>query len=159
MKTLIVYHSSTENTKKLALAIKEGIENEGMSAVLKTTEEVREQDFLDADAIIAGSPVYFGGISWQLKRVFDKLITIRHSMKNKIGAAFATSGHHTGGKETTMLDIIHAMLICGMIIVGDPFESGGHYGIASIGEPDKKGEKDAYLLGQRVAETVAKFHS
>ena len=159
MKVLIVYHSSTENTKKLALAIKAGVEEKSLIAVIKTTEEVREKDFLEAQAIIAGSPVYFGGISWQLKRTFDKLINVRRDLKNKIGAAFATSGHHTGGKETTMLDIIHAMLICGMIIVGDPFESGGHYGVASIGEPDNKGEKDAYLLGQRVAETVAKFHS
>ncbi len=157
MKILIVYHSSTENTKKLALSIKQGVDEEGITSILKTTEEVRDEDFLEADGIIAGSPVYFGGMSWQLKRTFDKLINIRRDMKNKIGAAFTTSGHHTGGKETTLMGIIQSMLICGMIIVGDPFESGGHYGVGCQGEPTDKIISDGKLLGKRVADTVKKF--
>lgn len=159
MKILIVYHSSTENTKKLAYAIKDGVEQKGLTAIIRTTEEVKDDDFLESDGIIAGSPVYFGGMSWQLKKVFDRMINYRREMKNKIGAAFTTSGHHTGGKETTMLGIIQAMLICSMIIVGDPFESGGHYGVATLGEPDEKGLNDGRLLGERVAEIALKYHS
>ncbi|MGD8780633.1 MAG: NAD(P)H-dependent oxidoreductase [Ignavibacteria bacterium] len=159
MNILIVYYSSTENTKSLAYAVKEGAESvKGTKVDIKTTDEVSEDDFLGADCIIAGSPVHFGGMSWQLKKTFDKLINIRRDMKNKIGAAFATSGHHTGGKETTMMGIIHAMLICGMIVIGDPFESGGHYGVGSLGKPNEKGLSDGKALGKRVAEVGKSFN-
>ncbi|MBU1101504.1 MAG: NAD(P)H-dependent oxidoreductase [Bacteroidetes bacterium] len=159
MKVLVVYHSVTENTRILAESIADGVNMvEGVETEIKSVSEVRDDDFLSADGIIAGSPVYFGGMSWQLKKMFDKLINIRRDMKNKVGAAFSTSGHHTGGKETTMMGIIQAMLICGMIVVGDPFESGGHYGVACLGEPSEKGAEDGKLLGKRVAELVKKLH-
>lgn len=160
MKILVVYHSVNGNTKEMASAVAEGVELiEGADCILKSVNEVTEQDFLSADGIIAGSPVYFGGMAWQLKKVFDSFLTLRPQMKNKIGAAFTTSGHHSGGKETTLINIIQSLLIYGMIIIGDPYESGGHYGAACIGNPNEHHKQEARSLGKRVAETVKSFKS
>ena len=130
MQILVLYFSKGGNTRKLAEAIAKGVEKvEGVSAILKNTDEVTREDFVDSHGIIAGSPVYFGLMAAELKNVFDKFVGVRRKMENKIGAAFATSGDPSGGKETTMISIIQAMLIYGMIIVGDPFSATGHFGV------------------------------
>ena len=89
-----------------------------------------------------------------LKEFIDRSVKIRGSLKNKVGAAFVTSGHPTGGKETTILSIIQAMLIHEMIIVGDPISAGGHYGAAALGAPDQEAINQGRALGARVAELV-----
>ncbi len=158
MEILVLYYSKTGNTKKLAEAIAKGVEEvEGVKANLKSTAEVTKDDFLNAAGIIAGSPVYFGVMAADLKRVFDEFVSVRKKMENKIGAAFATSGDPTGGKETTMMSIIQAMLIYGMIIVGDPMSATGHYGVACAGEPDEKTIENGKKLGRRVAELAKKL--
>ena len=80
-------------------------------------------------------------------------------MENKIGAAFATAGDATGGKETTIMSIIQAMLIYGMVIIGDPLDATGHYGTACTGAPDAKTSENAAKLGKRVAMLVNKIKS
>ncbi|TFH11208.1 MAG: flavodoxin family protein [Candidatus Atribacteria bacterium] len=158
MQILILYYSRTGRTQAMAEAIADGVTQvHGVQALLRTTEEVTEDDFLQSDGIIAGSPVYFGTMSAQLKGVFDRFITTRKHTVDKIGAAFTSGNHHSGGKETTLLSILQALMIYGMIIVGDPLETGGHYGAALAGDPTEKGLEDAKLLGVRVAETVIKL--
>jgi NAD(P)H dehydrogenase (quinone) len=157
MQVLVLYYSQTGNTKELAEAIAEGVKQlDGVEVIVRTTDEVTKNDFLNSQGIIAGSPVYFGTMANQLKKVFDDFVVIRRNMENKIGAAFATSGDPTGGKETTLFSIIHAMLIYGMIVVGDPMEATGHYGVACNGKPDKNIKENAALLGKRVGELVKK---
>ena len=159
MQILILYFSKGGNTRKLAKAIAEGVEKvEGVSAVLKNTDEVTKEDFVDSLGIIAGSPVYFGLMAAELKQVFDKFVGVRRTMEDKIGAAFATSGDPSGGKETTMMSIIQAMLIYGMIVVGDPLSATGHFGVACVGAPDKEVNDNGMKLGQRVAELTKKLH-
>lgn len=160
MKVLIIYFSKTGNTKKLAYKIAEGIEKvPDVEYIIKSTEKVTKNDFLDSDGIIAGSPVYFGSMASELKNVFDKYVGIREKMENKVGAAFSTSADQSGGKETTIISIIEAMLIYGMIIVGDPIDASGHYGISCIGSPDEKTSLNAAKLGERVANLVKKIKS
>ena len=130
-KVLVMYYSKTGNTKKLAKEIIKGVkEVDDVECALKSASEVTKEDFISSDGIIAGSPVYFGSMTAELKDVFDKYVGIRNQMGDKIGAAFATAGDESGGKETTIMSIIHAMLIYGMIIVGDPLDATGHYGVA-----------------------------
>ena len=158
MQVLIMYYSRTGNTEKLAEEIARGVrEIEGVECVLKPVSEVTKGDFLLSDGIIAGSPVYFGTMAAALKDVFDKFIGTRNQMEDKIGAAFATSAHHTGGKETTIISIIEAFLIYGMIVIGDPLDASGHYGVACTGAPDKRTAQDAAKLGKRVALLVKKL--
>jgi len=157
-KVLVMYYSSSGNTKKLAQMVANGVKEEkDVQCILKATPEVTKDDFLTCAAIIAGSPVYFGTMAAELKDVFDRFVGIRNKMGDKIGAAFATAGDESGGKETTIISIIQAFLIYGMIIVGDPLDATGHYGVACTGVPDKETEKNAMKLGRRVAKLVKKI--
>jgi NAD(P)H dehydrogenase (quinone) len=82
---------------------------------------------------------------------------VRRKLCDKVGAAFVTGGHPTGGKETTLLSMLGALLIHQMVIVGDPLEAGGHYGVACLGAPGAEDEKAAELLGGRVARIAGKL--
>jgi NAD(P)H dehydrogenase (quinone) len=158
MQVLVMYYSRSGNTEKLAADIAKGVgEVKDVRCLMKAAKDVTKEDFLESDAIIAGSPVYFGTMAAQLKEVFDKFVGIRQQMGDKIGAAFATSHDASGGKETTIMSIIEAMLIYGMIIVGDPLDATGHYGISCAGSPDAKTSQNAIKLGRRVASLVKKL--
>jgi NAD(P)H dehydrogenase (quinone) len=160
MQVLVMYYSSSGNTQKLAEEVTKGIkEVKDVTCVLKPVSDVTEDDFLSSDGIIAGSPVYFGTMAAELKALFDKFVVIRSKMGDKVGAAFATSGDASGGKETTIMSIIHAMLINGMIIVGDPLDATGHYGVSCVGAPDRQTAQNAAKLGKRVAQLVKKLKS
>jgi len=153
MQVLVLYYSKGGNTRKLAQCVAEGVESvEGVKAILRSTEEVTREDFVDSAGIVAGSPVYFGSMAADLKRVFDAFVGVRKKMEGKVGAAFATSADPSGGKETTMISIIQCLLIYGMIVVGDPLSATGHYGVACVGAPDAGAAANARKLGQRVAE-------
>ena len=101
--------------------------------------------------------VYFGTMAAQLKQVLDDFVGVRRKMEDKVGAAFSTSGDASGGKETTMMSIIQALLIYGMIVVGDPMSATGHYGTACAGAPDAAVRENGSKLGRRVAELVKRF--
>ena len=160
MQVLVLYHSKGGNTRKLAERIGEGVESvSGVKVLLKSTQEVKKEDFVDSAGIIAGSPVYFGAMAYDLKRVFDEFVVIRKKMENKVGAAFATSGDPSGGKETTIISIIQCLLIYGMIVVGDPMDATGHYGVACVDAPDEKISENGRKLGRRVAELCKKLGS
>lgn len=146
------------NTRRLAEAVAEGVSRVPEARpVLKKADEVTKEDFVAAAGIIAGSPVYFGTMAAQLKKVFDDFVGVRKKMENKVGAAFATAGDASGGKETTIFSIIQAMMIYGMVIVGDPLEATGHYGTSCVGAPDDKTCDNGRLSGERVARLAARI--
>ena len=158
MQVLVLYFSKGGNTRKLAECVARGVEEvEGVNVIMKNTSDVTKEDFLASQGIIAGSPVYFGVMAADLKRIIDKFVSVRTRMEGKVGAAFTTSGNLAGGKTTTMMSIIQALLIYGMIVVGDPMSATGHYGAASVGAPDEKAQDVAIKLGHRVAELVKKL--
>ncbi len=159
MKVLIAYYSKTGNTKKLAEEIGKGVKEEGVDCVIKTVSDVTKEDLISSEGIIIGSPVYFGSMAAEVKKMIDNFVGVRKKMEGKIGAAFATSGDESGGKETTILSILQAMLIYGMIIVGDPLDATGHYGTSCVGAPDKTTMSNAAKLGKRVASLVKKVHN
>jgi NAD(P)H dehydrogenase (quinone) len=158
MQVLILYFSKGGNTRKLAEAIAKGVEQiDGAKALLKRTDQVTKDDFAASDGVIAGSPVYFGLMASELKKIFDDFVGVRKKMEGKVGAAFTTSGDPSGGKETTMLSIIQVLLIYGMVIVGDPMSATGHYGVSCVGAPDEKTVENGVKLGKRVAEIATKL--
>ena len=157
MQVLVMYYSRSGNTEKLAQEIAKGVEEvNGVECVIKPVSDVTKDDFVNSSGIIAGSPVYFGVMAAELKEVFDKFVGIRKKMGDKIGAAFATGGDQSGGKETTMFSILQTMMIYGMIIVGDPLDATGHYGVSCVGAPNDKTIENARKLGKRVAELAQK---
>jgi NAD(P)H dehydrogenase (quinone) len=163
VKVLIVYHSVTGNTEKMAQGVAEGANGvSGASVVLKKVGEVTGDELLACDALIVGSPVYYANMAGEIKTFLDNwLLKFRFAfadfkMRNKIGGAFVTGGAISNGKETTMQSIHAAMLINQMSVVS----GGGAFGASATTGPDSPGvdEKEleaARALGKRVAEFAA----
>jgi NAD(P)H dehydrogenase (quinone) len=154
-KAIVIYYSRSGNTKMMAELITEGINKEGVEAVLKAVQEVKPDDLLEFNAIIMGSPVYYGSMAAELKKLLDETVKFHGKLDGKIGAAFSSSANIAGGNETTILDILNAMLIHGMIIQGDP--KGDHYGAVAIGSPDDRSTKEALRMGSRIAKLTKKI--
>jgi NAD(P)H dehydrogenase (quinone) len=160
---LVTYHSATGNTEKMAQGVAEGAKAvSSTSVVLKRVGEVIGDDLLSADAIIVGSPVYVGNMSGEVKTFFDNwglkfgLGTGTGKMRNKVGAAFATGGSVSNGKDIARLTILGAMLIHQMIVIS----GGGGFGASATTGPDSPGIDakeiaEARDLGKRVAEVTA----
>ena len=162
VKVLVAYHSQSGNTERMAEAVVEGAKSlPGTTVVLKRVGQVTADDLLSSDAIVVGSPVYWSNMSGEVKTFFDNWqfkfgVFPEFKMKNKIGAAFATGGQISSGKEVTMLTILAAMLGNQMIVVS----GGGAFGASATTEGDSPGiDKrelaDAQALGRRVAEVAA----
>ncbi len=155
MKILVVYDSKGGNTEKMAAAVAKGAESTGAQASLKRTENVQTKDLLDADAIVMGSPTYFGQMSGRLKHLIDDSISAHTKLVGKVGAAFTSSGGTATGAETTLLSILQAMLIHGMIIRGNAEDQ--HYGVAAQGKPKIADLKACEELGSRVAQLASQL--
>jgi len=157
LKALIIYDSKTGNTEKMAFMIAEGVrEADGVECVVKRVEDATLEDLIQAHGIIVGSPTYYGCMSGKLKEFFDKSVEIHGKLKGKVGAAFTSSGGTATGAETTLLSILEAMLIHGMIVQGNPHDK--HYGIAVVEAPGKKEERLCRMFGRRTAELIRKIH-
>jgi len=152
---LVIYYSRSGNTKKMAESIVEGMKNEGLNAVLKDVKDVKVNELLEYQAIVMGSPTYYGTMAAEIKKLLDQSVQFHGKLEGKVGAAFASSANIAGGNETTILDILKAMLIHGMIIQGDP--KGDHYGPVAIGAPDARSIKECLRLGSRVANLLKKL--
>jgi NAD(P)H dehydrogenase (quinone) len=155
-KILVVYDSKTGNTEKMAIAVAEGARQiENVEVTVRKVDETSLEDLCGSDGIIMGSPTYYGQMSGRLKTFIDESVKIHGKLEGKVGAAFTSSGGTASGAETTLLSILQAMLVHGMIVQGRPDHK--HYGAAAV---DPTSEKDiAYCkeLGKRVANLVAKL--
>lgn len=154
---LIIYYSRTGNTKAMAEEVAKGARDAGAEVRLKSVDEASLDDLLWAHGIIIGSPSYFGLPAAPIKKFIDDSVKVRGKLEGKVGAAFSSSYHRAGGRETTMLAILQAMLIHGMIVCGDPIVTGGHYGAAANGKPDEQAKRECYELGLRVAKIAQKL--
>lgn len=155
MKVLIGYYSKTGHTKKMAEAIAEGIKKENVTVELKSVSDIKIEELLEFDAIILGSPTYYGIMAAGLKKLLDESVKLHGKLSGKIGGAFSTSGMMGGGGETTILSILQALLVHGMIVVGDARMQ--HYGPLAIGDPDGNAVDTCQKYGQKIAELVKRI--
>jgi multimeric flavodoxin WrbA len=138
-------------------------------------EEIITQ-LIEADGIIFGSPVYFGGVTAQLKAFMDRTQPLlrysknkfKNCLRNKVGGALVVGGNRNGGLEATIQGIHHYCFIQDMVVVGTgPDEQPGCYlGAAGFsGTHPTKGSRvldavlsdplavySAEVLGRRVGE-------
>ena len=154
-KALIIYYSRSGNTRKMADFIAEGIKKEDIEPTVRDVKDVLPKDLLEFDAIVVGSPTYYGSMSAEVKKLFDDSVKFHGKLDGKIGAAFASSANIAGGNETTILDILNAMLIHGMIIQGD--WQGDHYGAVAISAPDQRARKQCLRAGSRLGKLVKRL--
>jgi NAD(P)H dehydrogenase (quinone) len=154
-KGIVIYYSRSGNTKRMAEMIAQAMVDAGLVTDCKSVDKVEVDDLLKYDAIVVGSPTYYGGMAAQVKQLIDDSVVKHGQLDGKVGAAFSSSANIAGGNETTILNILHAMIISGMVIQGDP--QGDHYGPVSIGRPDQRVEKLCARWGKRIAELTAKL--
>ncbi len=134
----------------------------GGVCIIKDGYEEIEKKMKEADAIIIGSPVYFGSITGMLKTLFDRSRTLRVNweLKDKVCAAIAVGATKHGGQEHTLQAIHSWALIHGMILVADS-DPTAHFGGAAVAkqiddrfEIDEWGLKTARSVGKRVREVL-----
>lgn len=151
-KILVTYYSRTGNTERMAEEIAKGANKEKVTAELKRVGQLKVDDLLNYDGIIIGSPTYYGTMASPIKKLLDDSVKFHGRLEGRVGAAFASSANVGGGNETTILDILNAMFIHGMVIKGD--SQGDHYGPVAIGAPDARSLKQCLRLGERTARLV-----
>ena len=154
-KGIVIYYSKSGNTKEMAELIAKAMNDGGLATNCKTVEKVKADELLEYDAIVIGSPTYYGHMAAQIKGLIDESVKFHGKLDGKVGAAFSSSANIGGGNETTIMGIIEAMLIAGMIIAGDP--QGDHYGPVSIGKPDERVRKQCTRRGKRIAELAKRL--
>ncbi len=151
-KAIVLYYSRTGNTQKMAEKIAEGIRAEGIETDCKSVLNTNPQELLNYQAIVIGSPTQYGSMAWEVKKFLDDTAGLHYKLEGKVGGAFSSSCHIGGGNETTILDILHAMLIHGMIIQGEPMYD--HYGATGLnglgGDTLMKCEKYGNRIGRLV---------
>ncbi|MBI4186117.1 MAG: flavodoxin family protein [Chloroflexi bacterium] len=73
------------------------------------------------DGFIVGSPVYMGGVSSQIKALWDRLALIcyrRMTLRNKVVGGIAIAAYRSGGQEQTILEIWKMAVVIDLIPVG-----------------------------------------
>jgi flavodoxin len=113
MKTaLIIYHSSTGNTEKVAQAIRLGFEEAGLQVTAKKPQQAADIDWFTYDLVCVGSP----SIQWHPAKLIEDYLKTKFEAYRKLGKIkpsapkisgkkaliFVTySGPHTGVDEAT----------------------------------------------------------
>ena len=114
--------------------------------------------------IIFASPVYFGGVTGQMKSFIDRAVIFRRNgflFANKVAGALTVGRSRNGGQELASLDVIKAALIHGMVVVPDAAPT-SHFGAnlwsghADGIEGDSSGQDTAVNLGINMARHAAK---
>ncbi len=89
-KLVVVYLSTSGNTKAMADAIVEGATSRNIDAVAMNFHEARIEDLKSADAIALGSSTFYYKMLPPMEKFIDGLA--KANAKGKIGAAFGSYG-------------------------------------------------------------------
>lgn len=155
-RMLIVYYSRTGNTARMAEYVAKGAsEVTGVEVEIRSVDQVTPADLLDYDAIVMGSPVYYGTMAAELKQLIDESVQFHGRLDGKVCGAFASSGGPGGGNETTVMDILKALMIHGMVAKG--MVMGDHYGPIAVGAPDERSQDQCIKYGRMIAELAKKL--
>ncbi len=152
---LVIYYSRSGNTKQMAETIAGAMNDAQLPTKCKSVTDTSVDDMLAADAVVVGSPTYYGSMAAPVVQLFTDSVKSHGKFDGKIGAAFSSSHNIGGGNETTIEGIINMMLIHGMIVQGDP--QGDHYGPVSIGKPDNRVTEQCQRRGRRIAELTKRL--
>lgn len=166
---LIAYYSHDGHTRAMAEAVAQGARSvKNLMVKLLEVDRVQKEDLLTADALIVGSPVHNANVAPEVARFISSWPFEGAPMRDKIGAAFVTAGGISAGEELTQMNILHSMLIYGMIVVGgNDWTSAFGASAITVEKPFDQGQgerkvadqflKKGKALGKRVAELTVKW--
>jgi len=140
---LVIYHSDTGNTKKLAELIGQGASSvAGVQVQVVAAEGLDMNAAATAGAIAIGSPDYFSYVAGSVKTFFDKAYSDAR-FKGKPCLAFGT--HGGGGKVLAVVENLSKAV--GMKAVAT--------GIQTSGAPGAADSPKAIELGKSLAKAAA----
>ena len=184
---LIVYYSRHGSVQRMADEIALGVDSHSsaqsicrkvpeVSTVTESSESsvaasgdayASLDDLQHCDALIIGSPGYFGNMAAPLKYFLDQAtpVWLSGALIDKPAAVFTATGSQHGGQETVLTSMMMPLLHQGMLITGIPYSEpslnrtttgGTPYGASHVAGPSGRDlsddEKSACrALGLRVA--------
>ncbi|HLB71301.1 MAG: flavodoxin domain-containing protein [Candidatus Methanoperedens sp.] len=89
-KVVVVYLSTSGNTKAMADAIVEGAKSRNVDAMAVNFQETRIEDIKDADAIAIGSSTFYYKMLPPMEKFIESLE--KANVADKVGAAFGSYG-------------------------------------------------------------------
>jgi len=148
-KIMIVYESRTGNVEAMARAVAEGVTRGGAQAILSECDKVKMEELAAMDGVVAGSFTSYGQMSSGMSRFFELSYAVHGKLQGKPAGAFASSGGFGGGNETTVLSLIKALMVHGMIVMGN--SDVPHFGAVSVGTPDAEILENCRKQGEQIA--------
>jgi len=140
-KVLIIYHSQSGNTEKMAKAVSEGAVSSGATVSLKKAFDATADDMLDCDAVIMGTASYFGYEAGMIKDFFDRTFyTLREKVANK---PYATFGSYGGGGDKAINSLNK---LCDNLGLKKTAES-----VGALREPSSEALEECRALGAKMA--------
>ncbi|UCH34950.1 MAG: NAD(P)H-dependent oxidoreductase [Armatimonadota bacterium] len=139
----VFYFSSGGNTEAMARAVAEGCESAGAQVTVQRVEETDPKKWTELDAVILGSPTYFGNMAWQAKKLVDDSIAVYQHLRDKVGGVFTSTGGRRDG-ERALQALTWALDIHGMKVVDG--------GPVCEGQPSADDIEACRAYGKRVAE-------
>lgn len=105
---LIIYHSQSGNTERLARAVEEGGRSvAGVRTTLVRASAASEQELKESRAVVFCSPEYFGYMSGAVKDFFDRTYEkVREQVTGKSYALVICAGNDGSGALTSIDRII-----------------------------------------------------
>ena len=139
-KLVIVYLSTSGNTKKMADAIAEGADSRGIEVAVESFYDVDIDGIRKADAIALGSSTFWYKMHEAMSHFIDKLE--KEGVNAKIGAAFGSYGW-SGEAPVQIAERLRKM---GMKVV-DPV-------LRVQWQPEEKDLKECERLGKDIAKAL-----
>jgi flavodoxin/NAD-dependent dihydropyrimidine dehydrogenase PreA subunit len=159
MKNLVIYHSISGNTKKIAEAIHTGMCRSGVPSEIKKIREVTSEDLKKYDLIGLGSAVMH---QRELNNISSFINYTMNTVDGKHGFAFCTHGAFPG---QYLARVVPAMEQRGLTMIGwnDWFASVYHPGCPkpyfTDGHPDTQDLKEAEDFGLKMVELSKKIYA
>jgi NAD(P)H dehydrogenase (quinone) len=161
-KVLVLYHSASGNTARMAALVAEGAELiPGTEVRVRDVDAATPDDVHWCDGLAVGSPTNMGVLSWRMKRFWDEAMFDHWGrVDGKVACAFSSSGGWGGGAEIACQSLYTVLMNFGFLVFGVTDYAGKmttcHYGAVAAKEPRDPEVRDACrLLGRRLAEWVA----
>jgi multimeric flavodoxin WrbA len=143
-KILVMYHTFSGNTEKMANAIAEGARNvEDAKVIVKKVSDVSLEEFAAADAVAFGAPNTFGGMAGSLREFFDRAWSARESAEGKPAAVFSSENE---GQTKALEDIKRFVGFYKMSPVSE--------GVMAVKAPDESERQACLDLGKSLAQAV-----
>jgi NAD(P)H dehydrogenase (quinone) len=120
VKLVVVVASITGRTKRMAEAAAAGAREAGAQVLLRSCEDARDADLLEADALLLASTVHMGGVASSMRAFFERTthLWLQGRLVGKLGGALVTAGDgEAGGAELALVSLLANLAEHGILLV------------------------------------------